>query len=150
MVRLLAQQQPQPQRTSALLGRLKLLRTSDWCRGVRRVEGKRKRCARRQKSGKRGGLLAKLKANTGKPPIPSLFLSNVRALDNKMDLLRLRLLASSEMRNCAVLCLKETWLNNNMPDTAFLVDGRLLFRADHNQRSGKAPGGGLCQQRLVH
>ncbi|KAI3352197.1 hypothetical protein L3Q82_005161 [Scortum barcoo] len=48
------------------------------------------------------------------------------------------------MRNCAVLCLTETWLNDNMPDPAFQIDGRLLFRADRNQQSGKARGGGLC------
>ncbi|KAI3374201.1 hypothetical protein L3Q82_006056 [Scortum barcoo] len=102
-----------------LLGRLQLLRTPDWRSAARRTEGKRKRCARKQKRGKRGGLLARLKANAGRPPIPSLFLSNVRSLDNKLDLLRLRLGVSREMRNCAVLCLTETWLNNNMPDPAF-------------------------------
>ncbi|KAI3368067.1 hypothetical protein L3Q82_026889, partial [Scortum barcoo] len=128
----------------ALLGRLQLLRTPDWRSAARRTEGKRKRCARKQKRGKRGGLLARLKANAGRPPIPSLFLSNVRSLDNKLDLLRLRLGASREMRNCAVLCLTETWLNDNMPDPAFQLDGRLLFRADRNQQSGKARGGGLC------
>ncbi len=69
-----------------------------------------------QKRGKRGGLLARLKANANRPPIPSLFLANVRSLDNKLDLLRLRLGASREMRDCAVLCLTETWLNSNMPD----------------------------------
>ncbi|GLD68412.1 uncharacterized protein AKAME5_001972500 [Lates japonicus] len=53
----------------ALLGRLQLLRTSDWRSGVRRAEGKRKRCARKQKRGKRGGLLAKLKAKAGRPPV---------------------------------------------------------------------------------
>ncbi|KAI3374040.1 hypothetical protein L3Q82_022606, partial [Scortum barcoo] len=78
----------------ALLGRLQLLRTPDWRSAARRTEGKRKRCARKQKRGKRGGLLARLKANAGRPPIPSLFLSNVRSLDNKLDLLRLRLGAS--------------------------------------------------------
>ena len=128
----------------ALLGRLRLLRTPNWRRGVRRTVGKRKRCTRKQKRGKRGGLLARIKANAGRPPIPSLFLSNVRSLDNKMDLLRLRLGASCEMRNCAVLCLTETWLNDNMPDSALQLDGRLLFRADRNQQSGKARGGGLC------
>ncbi|KAI3372220.1 hypothetical protein L3Q82_022658 [Scortum barcoo] len=48
------------------------------------------------------------------------------------------------MRNCAVLCLMETWLNDNMPEPAFQIDGRLFFRADRNQQSGKARGGGLC------
>ncbi|KAI3351762.1 hypothetical protein L3Q82_020592 [Scortum barcoo] len=102
-----------------------------------------KRCARKQKRGKQGGLLARLKANAGRPPVPSLFLSNVRSLDNKLDLLRLRLGVSREMRNCALLCLTETWLNDNMLDPAFQIDGRLLFRADRNQQSGKG-GGGLC------
>ncbi|KAI3361850.1 hypothetical protein L3Q82_002181 [Scortum barcoo] len=57
------------------------------------------------------------------------------------------------MRNCLVLCLTETWLNDNMPDPAFQLDGRLLFRADRNQRSGvpKAPADyALREQRLVH
>ncbi|KAI3376730.1 hypothetical protein L3Q82_016491 [Scortum barcoo] len=131
-----------PRTSGLLLGRLQLLRTPDWRRSCcRRTEGKRKQCARKQKRGKRGGLLARLKANAGRPPIPSLFLSNVRSLDNKLDLLRLRLGVSREMRNCSVLCLTETWLNDNMPDPAFQLDGRLLFRADRNQQSGKAPTG---------
>ncbi|KAI4891554.1 hypothetical protein NFI96_034005 [Prochilodus magdalenae] len=99
---------------------------------------------RRLKRGKRAGVLARLKANADRPPIPSLFLSNVRSLDNKLDLLRLRMSVSDEMRNCAVICLTETWLNDSMPDSAFQLAGRQLFRADRNQLSGKARGGGLC------
>ncbi|KAI3362740.1 hypothetical protein L3Q82_001806 [Scortum barcoo] len=64
------------------------------------------------------------------------------SLDNKLDLLRLRLGVSREMRNCSVLCLTETWLNDNMPmmpdPPSFQLDGRLLFRVDRNQQSGKA------------
>ena len=124
------------------LGRQRLLRTTEWRSRVRGAAGKRKRCARKQKRGKRAGALAQLKAR--RPPIPSLFLANVRSLDNKVDLLRLRMSASTEMRNCAVLCLTETWLNNNMPDSAFQIDGLQLFRADRDHRSGKTRGGGLC------
>ncbi|KAI4893748.1 hypothetical protein NFI96_008354 [Prochilodus magdalenae] len=51
---------------------------------------------------------------------------------------------SEEMRNCAVICLTETWLNDSMSDSAFQLAGRQLFRADRNQLSGKARGGGLC------
>ncbi|KAI3364045.1 hypothetical protein L3Q82_010877 [Scortum barcoo] len=129
----------------ALLGRLQLLRTPDWRSAARQTEGKRKRCAHgKQKRGKQGGLLARLKANAGRPPIPSLFLSNVRSLDNKLDLLRLRLGVSREMRNCAVLCLTETWLNDNMPDPAFQIDGRLLFRADRQSGKISQADCGLC------
>ncbi len=88
------------------LGRQRLLRTTEWCSRVWGAAGKRKRCARRQKRGKRAGGLAQLKAR--RPPIPTLFLANVCSLDNKVDLLRLRLSVSMEMRNCAVLCLTET------------------------------------------
>ncbi|XP_062394808.1 ribonuclease inhibitor-like isoform X2 [Sardina pilchardus] len=105
-------------------------------------EGLQDLCARQQKRGKRAGARAQLKAN--RPPIPTLFLANVRSLDNKMDLLRLRLSVSTEMKHCAVLCLTETWLNNNMPDSAFQIDGLQLFRADRDHRSGKTRGGGLC------
>ncbi len=87
-------------------------------------------------------MLAQLKAR--RPLIPTLFLANVRSLDNKVDLLRLRLSVSIDMRNCAVLCLTETWLNYNMPDSAFQIDGLQLFRADRDHRSGKTQGGGLC------
>ncbi|KAI3369446.1 hypothetical protein L3Q82_007486 [Scortum barcoo] len=119
--------------------RVKLLRTPDWRSAARRTEGKRKRCARKQKRGKRGGLLARLKANAGRPPIPSLFLSNVRSLDNKLDLLRLRLGASREMRNCAVLCLTETWLNDNMPDPASSSTAGFSVLL-----SSRSKAGGLC------
>ncbi|KAI4900129.1 hypothetical protein NFI96_005431 [Prochilodus magdalenae] len=128
----------------AKLGRLQLLRTPAWRGRAARTKGKRKRCKRRLKRGKRAGVLARLKANADRPPIPSLFLSNVRSLDNKLDLLRLRMSVSDEMRNCAVICLTETWLNDSMPDSAFQLAGRQLFRADRNQLSGKARGGGLC------
>ena len=57
-----------------------------------------------------------------------LFLANVRLLDNKMDLMRLRL-SSRNMRNCCVFLLTDTWLNNNLPDSAYQIDGLLLFRA---------------------
>ncbi|KAL7880993.1 hypothetical protein SRHO_G00032470 [Serrasalmus rhombeus] len=48
------------------------------------------------------------------------------------------------MRNCAVICLTETWLNHTMPDSAFQLAGQQLFRADRNRLSRKARGGGLC------
>ncbi|KAL7874357.1 hypothetical protein SRHO_G00053270 [Serrasalmus rhombeus] len=38
----------------------------------------------------------------------------------------------------------QTWLNHTMPDSAFQLAGRQLFRADRNRLSGKARGGGLC------
>lgn len=96
---------------------------------------------KRQKWGKRAGLLAKLKANASRPAITSLFLSNVRALDDKLDLLRLK--CQDELQECCVMVLVETWLSSSMPDSGFQLDGRIFFCSDQNQLSGKTRGGGL-------
>lgn len=61
-----------------------------------------------------------------------------------MDLLHLRLGVSKEMNSCSVLSPTETWLNNNMPESAFQLNGLQLFRADHDHQSGKTCEGGLC------
>lgn len=87
--------------------------------------------------------MAKLKANNNRLVIPSLFLANVRVLDNKMYLLRLRMNVYKEMGNCCVLLLTETWLNGNVPDSALQISSMLLHRADRSQLSGKTRGGGL-------
>ena len=88
-------------------------------------------------------MLAKSKASASRPAIPSLFLSNVRALDNKMDLLRLRV-RQKEMKDCCVTVFTETWLSNIMPESAFQLDDQIFFRSDCYQLSGKTKGGGLC------
>lgn len=116
------------------LGRLRLLRTPVWRSSVWGQSGKRKRSTRRQKRGKWAGSLAKLKAS--RPRIPTLFPANVRTLDSKMDLLLLTCGVSQEMRNCAVLCLTEAWLQDNMPDSAFQIDGLEFFRADRLHPTG--------------
>ncbi len=49
-----------------------------------RTKRRRRRCERGQKRGKRGGIRARLRANPTSPAIPSLMLSNVRSLENKL------------------------------------------------------------------
>ena len=63
-----------------------------------------------------------------------------RALDNKIDLLRLRL-GQEELTNCCVMVLVKTWLKNNMPDSVFQLDER------EDERRGNWH---LRKQRLVH
>ena len=121
------------------LGRLQILRTTAWKYRSHGCRGKRKRRAMREKRGKRAGLIAKMRAGVRRPPISSLFLSYVRALDNKMDLFRL-CLGQEELRNCCVMVLVETWLKDNMPDSAFQLDERIFFRSDRNNLSGKTRG----------
>lgn len=53
------------------------------------------------------------------------------------------------MRTCSLLCLMETWPNDNMPDAAFKLDGPnyLLFWVDCDAHLGALY---RYQQRLVH
>lgn len=117
-----------PQNLKSELGRVELLKTTAWRCTIRQLRDKRKRCTQKQKRGKRAGLLAKLKADNNRLVIPSFLLANVRALDNKMDLLRLRINVYKEMRNCCMLLQTETWLNNNVPDSALQISGMLLHQ----------------------
>ncbi len=66
-----------------------------------------KRCERKQKRGKRGGIRARLAANPHKPAIPSIVLANVRSLDNKLDHIRLLRSTQRTVRDCCVLCLRK-------------------------------------------
>ncbi len=77
----------------------------------------RKRCERGWKRGKRGGIRARLRANPTRPALPTLMLSNVRSLENKLDLIQLSRSTQHEARDCCVFVFTETWLNNNIPDS---------------------------------
>ncbi|KAK7893484.1 hypothetical protein WMY93_022636 [Mugilogobius chulae] len=70
------------------------------------ADRRRKRCERRQKRGKRGGVWARLKTSPFKPPLPTIFLSNAR------------------------------WLDNSIPDAAIELAGRTACRADRTADSG--------------
>ncbi len=63
----------------------------------------RKWCERRWKRGKRGGIRARLRANPTRPALPTLMLSNVRSLENKLYLFNSVGLHS--MRQWIVVCL---------------------------------------------
>ncbi|KAK0142227.1 hypothetical protein N1851_020114 [Merluccius polli] len=102
----------------------------------------RKRCARRQKRGKRGGVR---KANASRPPVPSVLLANVCSLDNKLDSILLQRNTDRKFRDCCVFVFVETWLSVSVPDSAIQLPGLLAFRSDRDATlSGKTRGGGLC------
>ncbi|XP_068506162.1 uncharacterized protein [Syngnathus scovelli] len=109
------------------------------------VGSRRKRCARRQKRGKRGGVRARLAANPARPAVPSILLASVRSLDNKMDYVRLLRSTNRTVRNCCVLVFTETWLSDNIPDSAVHLERLACYRADRAiVRGGKSRGGGIC------
>ena len=81
-----------------------------------------RRRERKQKRGKRGGIQARLEASPHKPAIPSLLMANVRSLDNKIDNIRLLRSTQRKVRDCCVYVFTETWLHNNIPDSAIQLD----------------------------
>uniref|UniRef100_H2L8P4 NACHT domain-containing protein n=1 Tax=Oryzias latipes TaxID=8090 RepID=H2L8P4_ORYLA len=104
-----------------------------------------RRCMRKQKRGKRGGIRARLAASPYRPAIPTITLANVRSLDNKLDYIRLLRTSSKTVRECCVLVLVETWLADNVPDCAIQLAGLECFRANRRLiKGGKTRSGGLC------
>ncbi len=110
-----------------------------------RTRQRRKRCERGRKRGKCGGIRARLRANPTRPALPTLMLSNVRSLENKLDLIQLSRSTQHEARDCCVFVFTETWLNDNIPDSAFQLNRLTCCRSDRDTTlSGKSRGGGLC------
>ena len=66
------------------------------------------------------------------PRLPSVFLSNVRCLRNKLDETSLRLCELSP--DVAVLC--ETWLSEGIPDSAVSIQNYNVFRRDRDIHGG--------------
>ncbi len=72
-------------------------------------------------------------------------LSNVRSLENKLDLIQLSRSTQHEARDCCVFVFTETWLNDNIPDSAIQLNRLTCYQADRDTTlSGKSRGGGLC------
>uniref|UniRef100_A0A8C7YZR7 Reverse transcriptase domain-containing protein n=1 Tax=Oryzias sinensis TaxID=183150 RepID=A0A8C7YZR7_9TELE len=105
---------------------------------------RRRRRDRKQKRGCRAGVLAKLRKNPNKPPLPSIILANVRSLGNKMDELKLQVATNRIVKDCCVLIFTETWLHSSIPDAAIELAGHTAHRYDRSGDSGKSKGGGLC------
>ncbi|KAI2647723.1 hypothetical protein H4Q32_031236 [Labeo rohita] len=91
---------------------------------------RRRRCVTGQKRGKRGGIRARLRANPTRPALPTLMLSNVRLLENKLDSFQLSRSMLHEARDCCVFVFTETWLNDNIPDSAIQMHGLTYERTE--------------------
>ena len=98
-----------------------------------------------RKRGKRGGVRARIR-NRGvkKPFMPVILLSNARSLCNKTDELCANTQYFYEYRESSILCFTETWMNKDMDDKLFNVDGFHLIRSDRTYESEKDCGGGIC------
>src|SRR4029434_4962813 len=99
----------------------------------------------RRRRGKRAGALVRFRRRDIWSPLPSILLSIVRSLSNKMDELCLLIRTSRDFSSTSILCFTETWLCGSIPDSALQLAGFQLFRADrHTELSGKTKGGGIC------
>ncbi len=79
-----------------------------------------RRCKFKKHRRKRVGNRNRLRERAHSPPLPSILLTNVQSLENKMDDLRARISSQWDIRDCNILCLTETWLTPSVPDTAVM------------------------------
>ncbi len=94
---------------------------------------------------KHAGIRNRLRVRAHSPPLPSILLSNVKSLENKMDDLRARISFQRDIRDCNILCLTETWLTPSVPDTAVRPsDNFSVLQMDRTAEAGKTKGGGVC------
>lgn len=112
----------------------------------------RRRREQRQKRGCRGGLLARLRKQPYKSPLPSIFVTNARSIVHKTGELELLMANNQNIRDCSVMIITETWLHPLIPDSAVQLTGHSMHRFNRNKGSGKSRGGGLysCSYGLVY
>ena len=104
----------------------------------------RRRRKRMQKRGCRGGLLAWLRKNPYKPPLPSIFLTNARSFVHKTDKLELLMANNRNICDCSVMIITKTWLHSFVLDSAFQLTGCSMHHFNRNKSSCKSRGEGLC------
>ncbi|KAL0150418.1 hypothetical protein M9458_054235 [Cirrhinus mrigala] len=72
-------------------------------------------------------------------------LSNVRSLENKLDVIQPSRSTEHEAKDCCVFVFTETWLNDKIPNSSVQLHWLTCCRADRDSSlSGKTRGGGLC------
>lgn len=99
----------------------------------------------KEKRGRRAGMLAQLKRNPSRPPLPSLFISNASSLNNKMDELLLCLTSRLSIKGSCLMIITETLLHPGVPNTAIELVGCSIHCCDSTKEFGnfKEPEGGV-------
>ena len=96
-----------------------------------------------RKRGRCGGVLVCFRKRTHCPPLPSILLSNVRALRNKFDELVYLIQTRRDYSDCCVFCFTETWFDPLTPDSVVLPHCYTKHRADRSPHLlGKFEGWG--------
>jgi hypothetical protein len=76
--------------------------------------------------------------------MPSVIFGNVRSLRNKSDELEGLVKFQQDFKDCSLICLTETWLNDQDTNASVELSGFTIFRTDRTESSGKKCGGGVC------
>jgi hypothetical protein len=101
-----------------------------------------RRKRRKRYRGRRSGCLVRIRRRVANLPLPSVLLTSVQSLDNKLDELKAHLSYQRDIKNCNILCFNESWLNDDMNNIQ--LAGYTLYRQDRTAASGKTRSGGLC------
>ncbi len=100
---------------------------------------------RSRKTGKRAGVLVRLRRHAFRPPLPTILLANVQSQDNKLCEQRPRISYQRETRDCCIIRLTETWMSAMVPDSAIELMGFSVHHSDRTKElTGKSRGGGVC------
>ena len=83
-----------------------------------------------KKCGSRGGVRERLKKRGSRHPLPTITLSNVRALQNKMEELTALVRFDGGFQRSSLMCFTETWLIEDIDN--ILVPGFTTVRADRD------------------
>lgn len=104
-----------------------------------------------RKRGRRGGLQRRLKTlrldNRRKlPPLPSVLLSNVQSIRNKIDELETYAKFKQEVKDTCLLAFTETWLGDTDQDSDLILTGfGSPIHMDQSPKiTGKSQGGRVC------
>lgn len=71
-------------------------------------------------------------------------MSNLRSLNNKIDEVQTYTRYCGEFREASLLCFTESWLQSNMPESLFEINGFTLIQLNRDANSGKCKGVGIC------
>ena len=78
------------------------------------------------------------------PFLPSVIMGNANSLPNKCDELEALVRNQRLFKESSLICLSESWLNDNTPDLCVDIPGFTAIRVDqHLSTSGKRKGRGI-------
>ena len=88
---------------------------------------------RHRRSGRRSGLLVRIRRRAHHPQLPSILLTKVQSLDNKVDEIRAKVAFQRDIRDCNILGFTEIWLSRDMLSESVQPPGFFMRHANRNK-----------------